>query len=86
MGGIDLCFGRWDTAQHVLVDEPGMGEVSETSEHIWPGKDYSNPRVSDFHTLAKPYDDMYDRARTPRMPWYAIPITHTYSLGIDQKL
>ncbi len=21
MGGIDLCFGRWDTPQHTLVDE-----------------------------------------------------------------
>ena len=21
MGGIDLCFGRWDTPQHVLADE-----------------------------------------------------------------
>ena len=22
MGGIDLCFGRWDTLQHVLIDDP----------------------------------------------------------------
>jgi len=33
------------------------------------GKDYSNPRVSDFHTLNKPEEDMYDRTKTPRMPW-----------------
>jgi phospholipase D1/2 len=30
MGGIDLCFGRWDTPQHVLLDD-GSGDV------IWPG-------------------------------------------------
>lgn len=33
------------------------------------GKDYSNPRVMDFHALNKPEDDMYDRGKTPRMPW-----------------
>ena len=34
------------------------------------GKDYSNPRISDFHTLNKPHEDMYDRSKVPRMPWY----------------
>ena len=34
------------------------------------GKDYSNPRVLDFHTLNKPHEDMYDRGKVPRMPWY----------------
>jgi hypothetical protein len=38
------------------------------------GKDYSNPRVSDFHTLNKPEEDMYDRTKTPRMPWCVIVI------------
>lgn len=33
------------------------------------GKDYSNPRVVDFHALNKPEDDMYDRSKVPRMPW-----------------
>jgi phospholipase D1/2 len=35
-----------------------------------PGKDYSNPRILDFHTLNKPHEDMYDRGKIPRMPWY----------------
>ncbi|KAF8120583.1 phospholipase D [Boletus edulis] len=68
MGGIDLCFGRWDTPQHVLVDDP---EVSLKTT-IWPGKDYSNPRVLDFHTLHKPEEDMYDRSKVPRMPWHDV--------------
>jgi hypothetical protein len=34
------------------------------------GKDYSNPRVVDFHALNKPFEDMYDRSKIPRMPWY----------------
>lgn len=37
------------------------------------GKDYSNPRISDFHTLSKPHEDMYDRSKVPRMPWYVAP-------------
>ncbi|THG97034.1 hypothetical protein EW026_g4898 [Hermanssonia centrifuga] len=57
MGGLDLCFGRWDTPQHVLVDDP---ENSDGGDVIWPGKDYSNPRIVDFHQLSKPDEDMHD--------------------------
>ncbi|EGO24033.1 hypothetical protein SERLADRAFT_362129 [Serpula lacrymans var. lacrymans S7.9] len=69
MGGIDLCFGRWDTPQHVLVDDI---ELSSEKAEIWPGKDYSNPRIMDFHTLSKPEEDMYDRSKVPRMPWHDV--------------
>ncbi|KIP01912.1 hypothetical protein PHLGIDRAFT_96565 [Phlebiopsis gigantea 11061_1 CR5-6] len=69
MGGLDACFGRWDTPQHVLVDDPDSGE---TPDIVWPGKDYSNPRVTDFHTLSKPFEDMYDRSKVPRMPWHDV--------------
>lgn len=64
MGGLDLCFGRWDSPQHALTDEE--------YDQIWPGKDYSNPRVVDFHTLHKPEEDMYDRSKVPRMPWHDV--------------
>ena len=37
MGGLDMCFGRWDTPQHVLVDDTDTLDF-ETSEQIWPGK------------------------------------------------
>lgn len=33
MGGIDLCFGRWDTPQHALIDDPEDGVDAQ----IWPG-------------------------------------------------
>jgi phospholipase D1/2 len=36
------------------------------------GKDYSNPRISDFVNLHKPEEDMYDRTKVPRMPWYIL--------------
>ena len=73
-------FCRWDTPQHVLIDDHDEGQAQ-----IWPGesvpqlrgqkldicsgKDYSNPRISDFYTLNKPEEDMYDRTKVPRMPW-----------------
>lgn len=78
VGGIDLCFGRWDTPQHTLVDDKPTGfeldDMPKDSDHcqLWPGKDYSNPRVQDFYALYKPYEEMYDRNYVPRMPWHDI--------------
>lgn len=44
----------------------------------YTGKDYSNPRVSDFFTLDKPDEDMYDRTKIPRMPWWVLLWTKLY--------
>ncbi|EXJ59862.1 hypothetical protein A1O7_04009 [Cladophialophora yegresii CBS 114405] len=78
VGGIDLCFGRWDTPQHTLIDDKPTGfepsEEPRDADHcqLWPGKDYSNPRIQDFYALNKPYEEMYDRQRVARMPWHDI--------------
>lgn len=82
MGGLDLCFGRWDSPGHVLIDDAHGGldfvENFDRQAHdvedgqIWPGKDYSNQRVSDFFNLTRPEEDMYDRDRVPRQPWHDI--------------
>ncbi|KAI1875247.1 hypothetical protein JX265_004305 [Neoarthrinium moseri] len=79
VGGIDLCFGRWDSPQHYLTDDRPTGyepdgETPKDTEHcqLWPGKDYSNPRVLDFFRLNEPYEEMYDRSKVPRMPWHDI--------------
>ncbi|KAF2234329.1 phospholipase D [Viridothelium virens] len=77
-GGVDLCFGRWDTPEHSLVDDKLTGfelnDAPKDADHcqLWPGKDYSNPRVQDFYALDKPYEEMYDRTKIPRMPWHDI--------------
>lgn len=39
IGGLDLCFGRYDSSEHKVGDCP---------PRIWPGKDYYNPRYSFF--------------------------------------
>ncbi|KAF2964572.1 hypothetical protein GQX73_g8995 [Xylaria multiplex] len=79
IGGIDLCFGRWDNPQHPINDDRPTGmepdaDVPRDGEHcqLFPGKDYSNPRVLDFFKLDEPYAEMYDRSRIPRMPWHDI--------------
>ncbi|BFZ54499.1 Phospholipase D1 [Savitreella phatthalungensis] len=90
VGGLDLCFGRWDTHEHLIVDDKPTGRANSKSDdrlnlseeqrndrmpedpQIWPGKDYSNPRVLDFHTLDKPYAELYDRSKIPRMAWHDI--------------
>lgn len=78
VGGVDLCFGRWDTPQHTLIDDKPTGfepsEEPKDADHcqLWPGKDYSNPRIQDFYALNKPYEEMYDRQKTARMPWHDI--------------
>jgi phospholipase D1/2 len=80
VGGIDLCYGRYDTPDHVLVDDSQFNfaenRQNATEESIkfqkFPGKDYSNPRVKDFYGLDKPYESMYDREAVPRMPWHDV--------------
>lgn len=40
IGGLDLCFGRYDTSEHRIHDYPPL---------IFPGKDYYNPRLEWFY-------------------------------------
>jgi len=62
MGGFDLCFGRWDTPGHTLIDDGTVGleaidkafngegpAVDEDDVQIWPGKGASaEPSVLRF--------------------------------------
>lgn len=40
VGGLDLCFGRWDTNEHPLADV----YPEDVRQQIWPGQDYNNSR------------------------------------------
>ena len=40
MGGLDLCFGRWDTNQHPIAD----CHPSNLDNIVFPGQDYNNAR------------------------------------------
>ncbi|AOA63902.1 Phospholipase D [Komagataella phaffii CBS 7435] len=91
LGGIDLCYGRFDTPDHTLTDanEKAFEDGSETydkdplSYQMFPGKDYSNPRVKDFYALEKPYDDMYNREEVPRMPWHDVHMASSGQIARD---
>ncbi|KAK3160706.1 hypothetical protein QOZ80_1BG0063280 [Eleusine coracana subsp. coracana] len=63
MGGLDLCFGRYDTPQHKVMDFPSS---------TWPGKDYYNPREYEPNSWEDTMKDELDRAKYPRMPWHDV--------------
>ncbi|XP_048236121.1 phospholipase D zeta 1 [Ricinus communis] len=63
MGGLDLCFGRYDTIEHIVGDCP---------PHIWPGKDYYNPRESEPNSWEDTMKDELHRGKYPRMPWHDV--------------
>ncbi|KAK3821164.1 MAG: hypothetical protein J3Q66DRAFT_366907 [Benniella sp.] len=71
IGGLDLCFGRYDSRTHQLSDYHPSGEGC-----IWPGQDYSNPRIKDFVNVKDYNTDLIERKLLPRMPW------HDVSLGV----
>ncbi|KAF8458130.1 hypothetical protein BGX38DRAFT_1155973 [Terfezia claveryi] len=66
VGGIDLCFGRWDTPQHSLRDDRPTGFDDSK------GDPDNFQLVQDFYDLDKPYEEMYDRSKVPRMGWHDI--------------
>ncbi|KAJ0802483.1 putative phospholipase D [Helianthus annuus] len=63
IGGLDLCFGRYDSYEHKVGDEPAM---------FWPGKDYYNPRESEPNSWEDTMKDELDRKIYPRMPWHDV--------------
>ncbi|KAL4310950.1 hypothetical protein GQ457_01G030530 [Hibiscus cannabinus] len=63
IGGLDLCFGRYDTFEHKVSDNPPV---------IWPGKDYYNPRESEPNSWEDTMKDELDRGKYPRMPWHDV--------------
>ena len=44
IGGLDLCFGRWDTHSHPLADV----HPTDPFATLFPGQDYNNARIMDF--------------------------------------
>lgn len=63
IGGLDLCFGRYDSGKHKVCDYPPQ---------IWPGKDYYNPRESEPNSWEDTMKDELDRLKYPRMPWHDV--------------
>ncbi|TAQ84296.1 hypothetical protein B7494_g7386 [Chlorociboria aeruginascens] len=68
IGGLDLCFGRWDSHQHPLADVHPAGVSTE----IWPGQDFNNNRVMDFKKVADWKANELSKTEYGRMPWHDV--------------
>ncbi|KAF7725701.1 Phospholipase D1 [Apophysomyces ossiformis] len=70
IGGLDLCFGRYDTHSHRMADHPADGH----DYLIFPGQDYSNPRAKDFVNVIQHDLTLVDRSAVGRMPWHDVTL------------
>lgn len=71
MGGLDMCFGRWDTNSHPIADAH-PGDIDAT---VFPGQDYNNARVFDFEGVDNWNHNQLDRTKSSRMGWSDISIS-----------
>ena len=71
MGGLDMCFGRYDTNTHPIADaHPG-----NLDDIVFPGQDYNNARIYDFEDVDKWENNKLDRTKSSRMGWSDISIS-----------
>lgn len=68
IGGLDLCFGRWDARQHPMADVHPAGVASE----VFPGQDFNNNRIMDFQSVADWKSNELSKADYGRMPWHDV--------------
>ncbi|KAK2734211.1 hypothetical protein FQN55_002878 [Onygenales sp. PD_40] len=71
MGGLDLCFGRWDTHQHAISDV----HPNDIKETVFPGQDYNNARVLDFQDVNHWENNKLDRKNSSRMGWSDVAVS-----------
>ena len=87
VGGIDLCYGRWDTRNHELMDnfrthfavdegQTPIGGDTLSNHARWIGKDYRNTfynkeKRTDWEKPLEGYDGV-ERNEIPRMPWHDV--------------
>ena len=67
VGGLDLCWGRYDTNNHPIVEEENARHT-----YYYPGSDYINERQVDLHEVEKFYIEQLDRNKMPRMGWHDV--------------
>lgn len=68
IGGLDLCFGRWDNRQHACADVHPTG----ISNEMFPGQDFNNNRIMDFHSVEDWKSNELSKADYGRMPWHDV--------------
>jgi phospholipase D1/2 len=68
IGGLDLCFGRWDVRHHPLADAHPSGVQHE----IFPGQDFNNNRIMDFQSVQDWKSNEVSKVDYGRMPWHDV--------------
>ncbi|KAJ5540432.1 Phospholipase D/Transphosphatidylase [Penicillium frequentans] len=68
IGGIDLCFGRWDSHQHPLADVHPAG----LKDDIFPGQEFNNNRIMDFQSVQDWQNNELSKTEYGRMPWHDV--------------
>jgi phospholipase D1/2 len=71
IGGLDICFGRWDTQNHPLAD----AHPTDFSRTLFPGQDYNNARILDFQNVSNYLSGTISVLESPRMPWHDTHMT-----------
>jgi phospholipase D1/2 len=67
VGGLDLCWGRYDIHKHPISEEP-----NPYNTYYYPGSDYINERQVDLHNVERFYMEQLPRNKMPRMPWHDV--------------
>ncbi|KAH8805791.1 hypothetical protein F5884DRAFT_459135 [Xylogone sp. PMI_703] len=71
MGGLDMCFGRWDVNQHPIAD----AHPANLDDIVFPGQDFNNARIYDFANVSNWEQNKLDRTKNSRMGWSDISIS-----------
>ena len=68
VGGLDLCWGRWDTHDHPIFEGK-----NDKDEYLFPAIDYSNARIRDFDKVENYLEESCKRESFEiRMPWHDV--------------
>lgn len=71
MGGLDLCYGRWDTNDHPIAD----CHPSDLNNIVFPGQDFNNARIMDFQDVQVWENNKLSRKDSSRMGWSDISVS-----------
>ena len=73
VGGLDLCWGRYDFHEHPITEMP-----NPEKKYYFPFIDYSNARICDFMNVDNYLKESVSREENIRMPWHDV---HTRLIG-----
>lgn len=82
MGGLDLCYGRWDTNQHPIAD----CHPSDLNNIVFPGQDFNNARIMDFQDVQIWENNKLSRKDSSRMGWSDVSVSLHGSVVEDLQL